>query len=57
MANHDMFKYELPFEITKKGNRGTSIGFCLSMAYMIILWYYVISQFSLFFTFEADSFE
>ena len=52
-----MFKYELPFEITKKGNRGTSMGFILSCVYMIILWWYIISQFILFFNFEADSFE
>ena len=57
MANNDMFKYELPFEMTKKGNRGSSMGFCLSMVYMIVLWYYIISQFALFFTFKADSYE
>jgi hypothetical protein len=43
MASHDMFKYELPFEITKKGNRGTSIGFVLSVVYMILLWLYILS--------------
>jgi hypothetical protein len=57
MASHDMFKYELPFELTKKGNRGTTIGFVLSVVYMTLLWLYILSQFRLFFTFEADSYE
>ena len=57
MASHDMFKYELPFEITKKGNRGTTIGFVLSVVYMVLLWLYILSQFRLFFTFQADSYE
>ena len=57
MASHDIFKYEHPFELTKKGNRGTSIGFMLSVVYMTLLWLYVLSQAKLFFTFEADEYE
>ena len=57
MAKNDIFKYELPFEITKKGNRGTSIGYILTQVYRILIWAYVISQAMLFFNHKADSYE
>tara|TARA_B110000285_G_C14957114_1_gene529763 strand:+ start:198 stop:476 length:279 start_codon:yes stop_codon:yes gene_type:complete len=47
----------MPFETTRKGNRGTIFGFILSVAYMTIFWVYIGSQFALFFNFEADTHE
>jgi len=57
MRRNDKFKFELPFETTRKGSRGTIIGFALSVVYMILLWLYIGSQFALFFNFGADKFE
>lgn len=57
MTNNDMFKYEMPFETTRKGNRGTVFGFILSIAYMTTFWVYIGSQFALFFNFKADTHE
>ena len=54
MAKYDSFKYEQPFEITKKGSRGTTFGFVLTLIYFIILISYICSQAILFFNFKAD---
>ena len=56
MRWHDLFSYEIPFEATKKGNKGTVIGFFVSVIYMVILWGYIFQQFSFFFTFRNDVF-
>ena len=43
MAKYDSFKYEQPFEITKKGSRGNTFGFCLTVIYFGVLISYIAS--------------
>jgi hypothetical protein len=41
MRWNDIFQFELPFAQTKKGNKGTVIGFFVSFVYVILLWGYI----------------
>ena len=57
MSKNDIFKYEMPFEITKKGNRGTVMGFYFSVIYVIIINYYIWSSALPFFNHSMDTYQ